>query len=73
MTTAPTARAPFAYAPGEERSALGAHFEAIIAIAADAIICTDAGQRITLFNRGAEVIFGYTAAEVVGQPLGLLM
>ena len=45
----------------------------IIAIAADAIISTDAEQRITLFNDGAEQIFGWKADEVMGKPLELLL
>lgn len=42
-------------------------------LASEGIISIDAEQRILLFNRGAEEIFGYTAAEVLGQPLELLI
>ncbi len=45
----------------------------IVAIAADAIISMDEQQIITMFNHGAEVIFGYTADEVIGKPLTMLM
>ncbi len=53
--------------------ALEARFEGILEIAADAIITVDESQRIVHFNRGAERIFGYQAAEVVGQPLNMLI
>jgi PAS domain S-box-containing protein len=45
----------------------------IVAISADAVICLDANQRITLFNDGAAAIFGWTADEVMGQPLDMLL
>ena len=50
-----------------------AKFSGIISIAADAIISIDEQQRITIFNRGAEQIFGYTEAEAVGAPLDTLI
>ena len=53
--------------------ALEARFEGILAIAADAIITVDESQRIVHFNYGAEKIFGYHAAEIIGQPLTVLI
>lgn len=50
-----------------------AKFAGILEIAADAIISVDEQQRIVHFNRGAEQVFGCTAAEVVGQPLERLI
>jgi len=50
-----------------------AKFSGIVSIAADAIISVDAEQRITIFNEGAEKIFGYRASEVIGSPLERLI
>ncbi|MFL5633440.1 MAG: PAS domain S-box protein, partial [Gemmatimonadaceae bacterium] len=45
----------------------------IVEIAADAVICMDAFQRITFFNKGAEAIFGYTPEEIIGQRIETLI
>ena len=45
----------------------------ILDSAYDAIISVDEAQRIVLFNKAAERVFGYTVAEVMGQPLELLI
>ncbi|MEG4491522.1 PAS domain S-box protein [Microcoleus sp. D3_18_C4] len=50
-----------------------ARFAGIVEIADDAIISVDAEQKIILFNQGAEKIFGWTAAEAIGQSLSLLL
>ena len=48
-------------------------FAGIAAISSDAIISVDREQRIVFFNQGAEQIFGWSAAEVMGQPLEVLI
>ena len=45
----------------------------IVEIAADAVICMDAFQRITFFNKGAEAIFGWTSEEIIGQRIETLI
>ncbi len=45
----------------------------IVEIASDAVICMDADQRITFFNKGAEAIFGWTAEEIIGQRIETLI
>lgn len=46
---------------------------AIVDIAADAIIALDDNFRIVRFNRGAEQIFQWTEAEMLGQSLDRLL
>lgn len=50
-----------------------AKFSGILEVASDAIITIDVEQRILHFNRGAERIFGYPAAEAIGAPLATLL
>jgi PAS domain S-box-containing protein len=50
-----------------------ARFAGILEISADAIVSTDDAGRITLFNQGAERMFGYKAEEVIGEPVELLI
>ncbi|HET9012172.1 MAG TPA: PAS domain-containing sensor histidine kinase [Gemmatimonadaceae bacterium] len=48
-------------------------FSGLLAIAADAVIAVDNEQRIIFFNEGAERIFGWSAQEVGGQYLEVLL
>lgn len=50
-----------------------ARFSGMVSMASDAIISIDGARRITLFNWGAERIFGYSAAEALGQLLDILL
>ncbi|MFB2922152.1 PAS domain S-box protein [Aerosakkonema funiforme] len=50
-----------------------ARLSGILDIADDAIISVDVTQRITLFNKGAEKIFGYKAIEIIDKPLDVLL
>jgi len=45
----------------------------VIGLAADAIISIDGDQRIVIYNQGAEKIFGWSAAEVLGKPHDILL
>ncbi|HIP73062.1 MAG TPA: PAS domain S-box protein [Anaerolineae bacterium] len=50
-----------------------ARLDGIIETATDAIITIDESHHIVLFNAAAERIFQYTAVEVIGQPLNILL
>ena len=45
----------------------------IVASAMDAIITIDTDQNVALFNPAAERMFGYSAEEVLGQPIDRLI
>jgi PAS domain S-box-containing protein len=48
-------------------------FSGIVSSSHDAIISIDETQRITLFNKGAETMFGRSSVEMIGHSLDLLM
>ena len=55
----------------------GAHHDAftraVLDSTHDAIVAVDDGGIIQLFNRAAESTFGWTAGDMVGQPVAMLM
>lgn len=61
----------------EERTAMLAeretHFRTIFETAADSIVTTDSRGLIETFNPASEKIFGYTAQEVIGESVNILM
>ena len=48
-------------------------FQAIVEQAPDAIIFVDHGGAIQVWNHGAETVFGYAAAEVLGKSLNVII
>jgi len=48
-------------------------YQQIIDQAPDAVLVSDREGLIRLWNRGAELVFGYTAAEALGQSLDLII
>lgn len=51
----------------------GERMASIVASAMDAIISMNEQQQIILFNTAAEKMFGYTASEVIGKSLTMLL
>jgi len=49
------------------------HFESILDSVPDAMVVTDESGTILAFSRAAVKLFGYTAAEMIGQPVNRLM
>jgi len=50
-----------------------AYIENLVENAADVILSTDLNDRILTWNRGAEVILGYSKDEIIGQHLSILL
>jgi PAS domain S-box-containing protein len=48
-------------------------FRSISESASDAIIATDENGLVTVWNHGAQVSFGYTKQEIIGQPVACLV
>ncbi len=52
---------------------VAAEFQALLDAAVDAIVVIDEGANIITFNRAAERMFGYAAADVLGRNVSILM
>ena len=57
----------------EDHARLAARLSGLLDSAMDAIITVDESQRICLYNRAAEKIFGWPSDAVLGQPMERLM
>ncbi|WP_322093168.1 sensor domain-containing diguanylate cyclase [Paraburkholderia bannensis] len=58
---------------GPTTSSNASRYRAVVDSAYDAIVTIDQSHNITLFNRAAENLFGYSAAEVLGQRIETLL
>jgi diguanylate cyclase (GGDEF)-like protein/PAS domain S-box-containing protein len=47
-------------------------FQRIAMAIGDGLVCVDAGGAITLWNPGAEAIFGYRLEDVIGRPFAMI-
>jgi PAS domain S-box-containing protein len=54
----------------EEQSKLA---EAILEQVADAVVCSDQSGAIIRWNRASTALFGYSAAEALGQSINLII
>ncbi len=57
----------------QELSAADARYQHTVNSVMDAIVALDESMRIIMFNPSAEAMFGLRAAEVLGQPLDVLL
>lgn len=57
----------------QEQARLAQRLSGLLDSAMDAIITVDKGQRILMYNRAAEKIFGWAAMQVIGRPLDMLI
>jgi PAS domain S-box-containing protein len=57
----------------EEVSNSKAYIENLLENAGDAVISTDVEDRIITWNRAAELLFGYSKAESIGQSLSIVV
>ncbi len=57
----------------QEPGVNASRYRALVDLAYDAIVTMDHRHNITLFNRAAENLFGYSSAEVLGRPIVTLL
>lgn len=55
-----------------DAASMQAHLAAIVEAAQDGILSVSGDGTISSWNEGAERIYGYTAAEAIGQPVAML-
>lgn len=55
-----------------EARATSETLQSVIDVAPQAIVAIDLGWRVTRWNNAAELLFGWTAAEVIGEPIPLV-
>jgi len=58
---------------GERRTNAAEELQALLDAAVDAIIVIDSGGQIEKFNQATEQMFGFSAAEIIGKNIALLM
>ena len=56
-----------------ERKRIEERLASLLDVAPDAIVALDENQKVVVFNKAAEAMFGYSAAEALGQPVSLLL
>lgn len=57
----------------EDRRNVERQHATILDVTPEAVIAVDESQRMVLFNKGAEEIFGWRAEQAIGRPIDLLL